>query len=107
MGSKLEDEEEEEVLAAPEAIGYEFQSHKIIDMLKKLEGKFTDELTELQKKEMESEHAFELVMTDLKAQIATAEEDMADALDDLEQTKATKAEDEKYLADLKAECGSK
>merc|ERR1719262_286303 len=60
----------------PEAFGYEFQSHGIIEMLEKLLGKFTDELTELEKKEKESILAFELLITDLKANIDVAEEDV-------------------------------
>merc|ERR1719181_890934 len=59
-------------LAAPEALAYESKSHGIVDMLEKLEVKFTDELTQLEKDEMESKHAFKMLMDDMDQQIADA-----------------------------------
>merc|ERR1719420_2892304 len=103
-----------EVEGAPEANAYEFQSHGIIEMLTKLLDKFTDELTALQKAEVENAHQFELLKIDLNAEIATTTTDMnekkalkaktiqkkADAEATLKETLQTKAADEKYLADL-------
>merc|ERR1719238_871452 len=49
-------------VAAPEANAYEFQSHGIIEMLEKLLDKFIDERTTLEKEEMNSRHAFEMLI---------------------------------------------
>jgi cell division septum initiation protein DivIVA len=117
------DEQPEEGLAvsAPEAEGYEFQSHGIIEMLEKLLDKFIDEKTALEKDEMNTQHAYEMLMQDLKAQIEEAEADRAekaeikakklqakaDAEGELTDTIATKEADEKYLAALTATCSQK
>jgi cell division septum initiation protein DivIVA len=117
------EEQPEEGLAvsAPEAEGYEFQSHGIIEMLEKLLDKFIDEKTALEKDEMNTQHAFEMLMQDLKAQIEQAETDRsekaeikakklqakADAEGDLEDTITTRDADEKYLAELTATCSQK
>merc|ERR1719161_742246 len=108
-------------VSAPEAEGYEFQSHGIIEMLEKLLDKFIDEKTALEKDEMNTQHAYEMLMQDLKAQIEEAEADRAekaeikakklqakaDAEGDLEDTITTKEADEKYLAELTATCQQK
>merc|ERR1719454_687484 len=49
-------------VSAPEANAYEFQSSGIIEMLQKLLDKFIDERTTLEKEEMNSKHAFEMLM---------------------------------------------
>merc|ERR1719375_2584059 len=109
---------EPEIASPPEAFGYEIHAHSVIEMLEKLLGKFTDELEDLEKKERESALAFELLITDLKANIDVAEEDVrqkteeraktakakADAEDELEDAEAMKAADEKYLAEFTADC---
>jgi hypothetical protein len=116
-----EEDADEYVEAAPEANAYEFQSHGIIEMLEKLEDKFIDERTTLEKEEMNSKHAYDMLMQDLKAQIAQATTDRdekatakaktlqakADDEGDLNDTTSTKLEDEKYLADLTSTCKSK
>merc|ERR1719311_1212256 len=108
-------------VSAPEAEGYEFQSHGVIDMLEKLLDKFISEKTALEKDEMNTQHAYEMLMQDLKAQIEQAEADRAekaeikakklqakaDAEGDLEDTITTKEADEKYLAELTATCSQK
>merc|ERR1719399_1805677 len=108
-------------VSAPEANAYEFQSHGIIEMLEKLLDKFIDEKTALEKEEMNSVHAFEMLVQDLKAQIDQATQDRdekaatkakklqakADAEGDLVDTTTTRDEDEKYLADLTATCEQK
>merc|ERR1719399_393489 len=108
-------------VSAPEANAYEFQSHGIIEMLEKLLDKFIDEKTALEKEEMNSVHAFEMLVQDLKAQIDQATHDRdekaatkakklqakADAEGDLTDTTTTREEDEKYLADLTATCEQK
>jgi hypothetical protein len=115
------EEDTEDLDAAPEANAYEFQSHGIIEMLEKLETKFVDERTTLEKEEMNSKHAYDMLMQDLKAQVAQATTDRgekavakaktlqakADASGELQDTTTTKAADEKYLSDLTATCQSK
>merc|ERR1719327_1737044 len=110
-----------EASSAPEANAYEFQSHGVIEMLEKLLDKFIDERTTLQKEEMNSKHAYDMLMQDLKAQIAQAKTDRgekaeakaktlqakADNQGDLQDTTTSKAADEKYLADLTSTCSTK
>jgi cell division septum initiation protein DivIVA len=119
----MQQSEEPEGLAvsAPEASGYEFQSHGVIDMLEKLLDKFIDERTAAEKEEMNAKHAFDMLIQDLSAQIEQATQDReekaetkakklqakADAKGDLEDTTSTKEADEKYLADLTATCEQK
>jgi len=108
-------------LEAPEANAYEFQSSGVVEMLSKLLDKFIQEQTTLEKEEMNSKHAYEMLMADLKAQIAQGEKDRdskaeskaknlqakADATGSLKDTTATRDEDSKYLADLTATCEQK
>merc|ERR1719240_907987 len=108
-------------VTAPEANAYEFQSHGIIEMLEKLLDKFMGELNDIIKKEKNAVQAFEMMVMDLKSQIAQSEQEVSEkttlkakkkealavAAADLEDTKASKAADEKYLADLMAECAQK
>merc|ERR1712232_1066561 len=108
-------------VSAPEANAYEFQSSGVIEMLEKLLDKFIDERTTLEKEEMNSKHAYDMLMQDLKAQIAQATQDRdekaetkakklqakADAQGDLKDTTTTRDADAKYLADLTATCEQK
>jgi len=108
-------------VSAPEANAYEFQSSGVVEMLEKLLDKFIDERTTLQKEEMNSKHAYDMLMQDLKAQIAQATQDRdekaeskaktlqakADAEGDLTDTTTTRNADSKYLADLTATCEQK
>merc|ERR1719313_1218818 len=73
-------------VSAPEAAGYEFQSHGVIEMLEKLLDKFVAERTDLEKKEMNKKQAFEMLAQDLKAQIEQATADKTSK----SSTKATK-----------------
>merc|ERR1712232_331718 len=108
-------------VSAPEANAYDFQSSGIIEMLEKLLDKFIDERTTLEKEEMNSKHAYDMLMQNLKAQTAQATADRdekaetkakklqakADATGDLKDTTTTKDADVKYLADLTATCEQK
>merc|ERR1719504_62330 len=108
-------------VSAPEANAYEFQSSGVIEMLEKLLDKFIDERTTLEKEEMNSKHAYDMLMQDLNAQIAQATKDRdekaeskagalqakADAEGDLKDTTTTRDADVKYLADLTATCEEK
>merc|ERR1712159_626293 len=116
-----QDPEEGLAVSAPEAAGYEFQSHGVIEMLEKLLDKFITERTDLEKEEMNSKHAYDMLMQDLTAQIEQATQDRtekaevkakklqakADAEGDLTDTTTTRDADEKYLADLTATCEQK
>merc|ERR1740129_569234 len=108
-------------VSAPEAAGYEFQSHGVIEMLNKLLDKFIDQRTATEKTEMNSKHAHEMLIQDLTAQLGQAATDRgekamikakklqakASAEGDLTDTTTTKEADEKYLADLTAVCEQK
>jgi septal ring factor EnvC (AmiA/AmiB activator) len=110
-----------EASSAPEANAYEFQSHGVIEMLEKLLDKFIDERSTLEKEEMNSKHAYDMLMQDLKAQIDQATTDRgekavakaktlqakADNEGDLQDSTSSKAADEKYLSDLKSTCQMK
>jgi len=103
------------------AKGYEFQSGGIVEMLTDLKEKFEDERRKLEKDEVGSEHAFELMCMDLdqtveratKARTAKAstkaarEEAAAQAKGDLADTTASKDEDSAYLSALDAQCSQK
>merc|ERR1712008_281699 len=103
-------------VSAPEAAGYEFQSQGVIEMLEKLLDKFIDERTVLEKEEMNSRHAFDMLIQDLTAQIDQAKQDRtekaetkakklqakADAKGDLTETTTTKDADQKYLDDFES-----
>merc|ERR1712151_170925 len=116
-----EDPAEGLAVSAPEAYGYEFQSHGIIEMLEKLLDKFIAERTQLEKEEMNTKHAYDMLMQDLTAQIDQATQDRtekaeikakklqakADAQGDLDETTATRDADQKYLDDLTATCQQK
>jgi len=117
----LSTEEDVEDEAAPEANAYENQSHGVVDMLEKLLDKFIDERVTLEKEEMNSKHAFDMLMQDLTAQIAQGKTDRgekaeakakqlqakADNTGDLNDTTTSKAADAKFLGDLTATCSQK
>jgi len=108
-------------VSAPEAHGYEFASHGVIEMLEKLLDKFVDERTALEKEEMNGKHAYDMLMQDLTAQVDQATQDReekseikakklqakADAQGDLADTTTTMQADETYLGDLTATCEQK
>merc|ERR1719162_2298741 len=103
---------------APEANAYENQSGGIIDMLKKLKDQFRTKLADCQKEEMNSAHAYDMVVQDLVDSIensnasiaekkitkARKEEKAAQDKKTLASTKTTKAEDEATLKDMQTEC---
>merc|ERR1719502_265745 len=108
-------------VTAPQASAYEFQSGGVVEMLENLRDKFQKEKNDLEKDEMGADHAFNLMQMELKDSISAAESmratkakmkagKEADAATDkgsLADTMASKAEDEKYLADLVAQCEQK
>merc|ERR1719199_1269226 len=119
----IQQDQEDESLAvsAPEANAYEFQSNGVIEMLEKLLDKFIGERTTLEKEEMNSKHAYDMLMQDLTAQSDQATKDRdekaeskaktlqakANANGDLKDTTTTRNEDQKYLDNLTATCEQK
>jgi len=105
----------------PGAHGYEFQSGGVIQMLEKLEDKFVDERSDLEKAEVNSKHAYDMLMQDLTAEVENATQARteksaargkklqmaADAKGDKVDTTATRDDDQKYLSDLTATCEQK
>merc|ERR1719473_2273111 len=57
----LQEDPEGLAVSAPEANAYEFQSSGVIEMLEKLLDKFIDERTTLEKEEMNSKHAYDML----------------------------------------------
>jgi len=116
-----QDPDEGLAVSAPEAAGYEFQSHGIVEMLEKLLDKFVGERTGIEKEEMNAKHQFEMLLQDLTAQTEQATTDKgekteskakklqakAEAGGELTDTTATRDEDKKYLDDLAATCDQK
>jgi len=111
----------EDMVDAPEANAYEFQSGGIISMLKKLRDEFRTKLADCQKEEMNSKHAYDMVVQDLVDSIENSnqsieekkitksrkEEKAASDKKELASTIADKKEDEKTLADMEVECKEK
>merc|ERR1719254_227677 len=107
--------------AAPESNAYEFQSGGIVEMLKKLKDEFRSKLADCQKEEMNSKHAYDMVVQDLvdsiensnesieekKVTKARKEEKTAEDKKQLAATIQTKKDDEKLLADMEIECKEK
>merc|ERR1719262_218406 len=105
----------------PEANAYEFQSGGIVDMLKKLQDDFRKQAKQCDKEEMNSKHAYDMVMQDLTSSISQASADIeaksaekekkssqiAEDKGLLAATMKDKAEDEATLSDLTAECHQK
>jgi len=108
-------------VSAPEANGYESRSGGIIAMLEKLLDEFIAERTSLEKEEMNSKQAYDMLMQDLKAQLKTDNADIesstqtkakkleaqAKAEGDMGDTADAMAADTKYLQDLTATCEEK
>jgi len=111
----------QDVMGAPEANAYEFQSKAIVDMLSKLAAKFWDERSALEEEEANAVHSFNMLKADLESQLAFAAEAKskqaatkarslqaaADAKGSLEDAVTTRDDDEKYAADLTATCEQK
>jgi hypothetical protein len=116
-----QDPDEGLAVSAPEANAYESQSGGVIEMLEKLLDKFIEERTTLEKEEMNSKHAYDMLMQDLNAQVDQSTTDRgekaefkartlqskADAQGDLKDTITTRDADSKYLSDLSATCEQK
>lgn len=105
----------------PEANAYEFQSGGIVGMLEKLEADFKTKVSECEKGEANAVHFFELSQLDLRdiieqnthgfnkqsTSMNKAKSNAARTQKELGSARVQKAEDEKFLADLKTECNHK
>jgi len=114
-------EAEDPDYAAPEANAYEFQSGGLIELLKKLQDEFREKLSTCQKEEMNSKHAYDMVAADLTDSIENSGKDIqektaekerktAKKAENTKQVAATvevKAENDKTLKDMTAECTEK
>merc|ERR1719359_2564044 len=112
-----------EMMGQPQAAvkNYESSSGTIIEMVESLGEKFEDERAEIEKTEANEKHSYDMMQQDLSNQLsygteerdskiafkAKRESDKAEAEGELEDTKNTLAEDEKFLSDLTAECAQK
>jgi hypothetical protein len=106
---------------APEAAAYEFQSGGVIEMLEKLDVKFSEKRTQLQKEELANQNNYQQMMQQLADNIENAtfeinkktkhraetEEHKAECEGDLAQTTADRDEDQKYLDETVALCTQK
>jgi len=84
--------------ANPEAHGYENQSGGVIGLLRKLEIKFRTEEEDLQRAEMKSKSAYEMVMQDLTSRKNSANESKDDREQILGETRSQKGVDEGELS---------
>merc|ERR1719375_2511716 len=115
------DSDDDQAPTPPEANAYEFQSGGIVDMLKKLQDDFRKQAKQCDKEEMNSKHAYDMVMQDLTTSISQAKADIEAKSADKEKksekiaedkgllaaTMKDKAQDEKTLSALEAECFQK
>lgn len=106
---------------APEANAYEFQSSGIVDMLVKLEDEFKEKRTELEREELNAQHAFEQIFQQLTDNIENADHEIekktklraetaqakADAEGERAQTTSDRDEDKRYLSEMTALCAQK
>jgi len=111
----------QEMIAAPEVAAFESSSGGILQMIYDLEAKFNDERDDLEKKEAEERHTFDMLAQELTDQIEAATRERKSQLStknkklsakaaaegDHADTSAVKASDEKYLADITATCTQK
>merc|ERR1719217_1991547 len=114
-------DEDDQAPTPPEANAYEFQSGGIIDMLEKLKTDFRKQLKDVTKAEMNSKHAYDMIIQDLTDSISRANSDIeaktgekesklekiAEDKSILAATIKDKEEDTKTLSDLEAECSQK
>jgi len=106
---------------APEAYGYESQSGGVVEMLEKLKDEFEKKKYELDKEEMKAQHAFEDIAQQLKDNTENAQHEVdkktnlradtqknkAGREGEKAQAEADRAEDEKYLDEMKGMCAQK
>jgi hypothetical protein len=115
---QAEDLDELDQPTNPPVAAYEAQSGGVVEMLEKLLEEFRGEISKLEKEEMETKHAYDLLALSLSDQIKVGEKEAAkkekglgehkvangEAKAALAQHTADKKADEEYLADLETQC---
>jgi len=105
----------------PAAPGFESQSDGVVDMMKDLSDKVLEEKTALETEESNAQHAYDMTAqmfdqqikknseerSDKLSQQKKAEASSAEAKGELADSSNSKAEDEKYVAELTAICEQK
>jgi hypothetical protein len=115
-----EDDASDKGSAAPvgKAAGYDFQSGGVLDLLRQLKDKFTDQKTNLEKEELNAQNAYEQIVQGLadniegaeseinakKTYLAKTEQAKAESEGEKEATEKELAEDSKYLEDMESMC---
>merc|ERR1719207_397064 len=117
----MDSDEDGQAPTPPEANAYENQSGGIVDMLKNLQDDFRKKAKECEKAEMNSKHAYDMIIQDLTDSISRANSDIEEKTAEKEKkiekiaedksilaaTITDKDEDTKTLSDLEAECSQK
>jgi len=117
----LAQDPEIESFSEPQANAYEFQSQGVVDVLKNLEDKFVDERNAIEREEVSSRQAFEVLSQEKHHEISVATSQIAQKKEaksgnlqaiaqlqgDLQQTTTTQADDQAYLDDLIGSCHQK
>jgi len=121
LASFLATSDEDEALGTPEAAGFASSSGDKVKNMEKLEDMLKNEKNDLEKSELRSQNAFNMLMNDLNHRIKTrkaahadrssamkqAEGAAAQAKGDMAEATRVKDEDEKYVRDLDAMCKQK
>merc|ERR1719265_151651 len=122
--SLLQSEDQDEDLSLqPQATAaaYESKGGGILDVLGDLKTKAEDSLSSSRKAEMEASHAYEMLKSSLEMELAQMNKRMGEATnqrsateegkhaaaEELQETTASEASDQSYLADLKQDCAAK
>merc|ERR1719456_2249566 len=107
----MDSNEDDQAPTPPEANAYENQSGGIVDMLKNLQDDFRKKAKECEKAEMNTKHAYDMIIQDLTDSISRANSDIEEKTAEnkamLAATITDKNEDTKTLSDLEAECSQK
>jgi len=123
LTSFLQTDPNTEMMQVPQGTtaSYDGQLGAVTEMFTELESKMSDERSDGQNTESDAKHNFDMMMLQLNDQMknanadrekkaadkAAAEQAMAEASANKAETEATIAADQKYLAELKAECAAK
>jgi len=76
-GGKLQDKD---TYSSGQTPRYEFQSQGLIELLRRLHDKFLEEMTKLEKEEVDAKHTFQLLLQDLDDQTKQANTDRSDKI---------------------------
>jgi hypothetical protein len=115
------DSDDDLTMKQPEAKAYESKSGSIVELIKQTEDKVKEELSGVRKKEMENVHTFKMLEQSLVSEIDESKEKLSTATaaknaaseasnkaeGDLVETQKTKAADQAYADEIRAECETK